>query len=230
LTGGYYTKYGSSIGAAYPPDPDNYPYCADASNPIRIKCLPTPERALVEGAFAHELGHVFTQGYPYVTDQNVETGANYLRDWLYDPRGGQGMGVNEYLRHEWQLLQSLVNLGPTSTWPEALGNDGLMLVIKNHVGGWSFLADTLGQYAANYAGIQSSLPSDQRGQDFVRSLVSHVPSSTPMGRTTTATATRTNTPLGSAVRPSSSARRTPPTTTSGRPEGDSASKGWWGRR
>ncbi len=110
LFGNDYTKYGTMVGVRYPGNPD-YPYGGSATNPINLKLYVPIEEVQAPSAFTHELGHVFTQGYPFVYNfdgiNNVEAGANYPRDWLADPTGGGGLSPEKFIRHQAKMMVRL---------------------------------------------------------------------------------------------------------------------------
>jgi hypothetical protein len=184
-----FTKYGSTVGVTYPVDP-NYSFGGDASNPITLgfNYFPAREDLDKASAFAHELGHVFTLAYPYVYDldcspksNNVETAANYLRDWLADPSGGGGMDPTTFRYHRINLLKTLLSVvpqgsnsstacssaGPPTPWYEVVSNQhGYLLLARLVARSWNFLGPTFFSYSTNYSGPQQEVDPLERALAF----------------------------------------------------------------
>ena len=178
LFGYDYTKYGTMVGVRYPGNPD-YPYAGDASNPINIKLYVPIEKVQAPSAFTHELGHVFTQGYPFIYNfngvGNVEPGANYLRDWLADPRGGGGLSHEKFIRHQMKMMVKLRDITPSAAWYRAVKNTGFLLLVKNMSGSWDGIQSVFQSYAIDYNGNESDTEGYTRAEKFYLKLAESIP-------------------------------------------------------
>lgn len=179
LLGANYTKYGSTVALTYPLDP-GYSSCGDASNPIRLACITMAPKGPT--AFAHELGHVFTQAYPYVYSfdwqgtgcNNVEAAPLYLIAYLSDPKGAGGYSDEKFWRYSLQSMNNAKRKNATF-WHAHLVDDGFPLFYRNAAGGWTGLSTTLKSYSANYAGVQAGTDGYARAQDFYLRLANSIP-------------------------------------------------------
>jgi hypothetical protein len=178
LFGNDYTKYGTMVGVRYPGDPD-YPYAGDASNPINIKLYVPIEKVQASSAFTHELGHVFTQGYPFVYNfdgiNNVEAAANYPRDWLADPTGGGGLSHEKFIRFQAKMMVTLRDINPSTPWHKAVAKDGFLLLVKNISGSWDGIQSVFQSYESDYNGNESNTDGYARAEEFYLKLAESIP-------------------------------------------------------
>jgi len=180
LFGNDYTKYGTMVGVKYPLNPD-YPYAGDASNPINVKYYFVPiEKVQAPSVFTHELGHVFTQGYPFVygfdSANNVEAAANYPVDWLADPiGGGGGLSHKRFIRHQAKMMVRLGEIDPSTPWYKAVKNDGFLLLVKNICGSWHGIQAVFQSYSRNYNGNESDTDGYTRAEEFYLKLAESIP-------------------------------------------------------
>lgn len=179
LFGAAYTKYGSTIGVTYPLDP-TYPYCGDASSPITMICITM--RPMEPSAFAHELGHVFTQAYPFVYGfdaqgahrSNLEAVPLFLLGYMADPKGGGAYDVEKYWRYETGMLARGL-LGTSAHWHDHLVSDSFPFLYKSAAGGWTSFSNVLKSYSQNYAGPQAETDALTRATDFYLRLANAIP-------------------------------------------------------
>jgi len=173
-----YTKYGTMVGVRYPGNPD-YPYGGDASNPINLKLYVPIEEVQAPSAFTHELGHVFTQGYPFVYNfdgtNNVEAAANYLRNWLADPTGGGGLTHEKFIRHQAKVMRKLSEITPSTAWHGAVRNMGFIFLVKNISGSWDGIQSVFQSYAHDYNGNESNTDGYARAEEFYLKLAESIP-------------------------------------------------------
>ena len=180
LFGYDYTVYGTMVGVRYAGDPD-YRYGGDASSPINVNkdyFVPT-ERVQAPSVFTHELGHVFTLGYPFVysfdSANNVEAAANYPRDWLADPIGGGGLSHDRFIRHQAKLMARLREIDSSTSWYIALKNDGFLLFVKNISGSWDGIQAVFKSYSHEYNGKESNIDGYVRAEEFFLKLAESIP-------------------------------------------------------
>lgn len=164
LTKKKFTKYGTFVPYQIPFEP-NYKPAADASSPIRVTIpyLNFSDRVLDPTAWTHEVGHVFSHavGWEYGFDapgpsggneryESWETTANYYREWLSDPDGRGGAEKQEFIRHSKLMLSFLGELkhgyDPDIDPHRVMINQGVMLLLKNYIGNWDFLQNTIEWY------------------------------------------------------------------------------------
>jgi len=180
LFGYDYTVYGTMVGVRYAGDPD-YRYGGDASSPINVnKDYFVPiERVQAPSVFTHELGHVFTLGYPFVysfdSANNVEAAANYPRDWLADPMGGGGLSHDRFIRHQAEMMITLRDINPSTAWYDAVRNDGFLLLVKNICGSWDGIQSVFQSYSLDYNGREGDTDGYARAEDFYLRLVESIP-------------------------------------------------------
>ena len=177
LFGNDYTKYGTMVGVRYPGNPD-YPYGGSASNPINLKLYVPIEKVQAPSAFTHELGHVFTQGYPFVYSfegtNNVEAAANYLRNWLADPTGGGGLSHEKFIRHQAKVMVKLRDITPSTAWHQAVKNMGFLLLVKNISGSWDGIQSVFQSYSHGYNGNESDTDGYARAVEFYLKLAESI--------------------------------------------------------
>lgn len=162
------TTWGSRVGGQKPHDP-YYKNGGDASGPINIAHFNfnPGDRVLDASAWTHEVGHIFTLAYGmtyahtyYLNEKNervarynnVEPAANYFREWIADPEGAGGMEKNEYLA----LAKAMLIRGrylkfgndPDIDMYAVMNSDAFMLMLKNFMGSWDFLINTIQWYQA----------------------------------------------------------------------------------
>jgi len=180
LFGYDYTVYGTMVGVRYAGDPD-YRYGGDASSPINVnKDYFVPiERVQAPSVFTHELGHVFTLGYPFVysfdSANNVEAAANYPRDWLADPMGGGGLSHDRFIRHQAEMMITLRDINPSTPWHEALAKDGFLFLVKNISGSWNGIQSVFRSYTNDYNGNESNTDGYARAEELYLKLAESIP-------------------------------------------------------